>query len=98
MFLCARAARLPRKGRGKEKGEIISILYLFLCLLPPPLSCPPTSHPSRRTLLLQNVVLGAVQGSLGLTGGVSGAVPFASEEAKAAEVQVLPDSFHVIAN
>lgn len=70
----------------------MSVLYLFLCLLPPPLPCPPPSHPFKRTLLLQNgAVLGAVLGSLGLTGGVSGAVPFAPEEAKAAEVQVLPD-------
>lgn len=44
--------------------------------------------------MLQEVVVpGAMEGSLGLTGQVTEALPFASEEGKGAVVQLLPDDF-----
>lgn len=80
---------------GGVRGETVSILY-FPAFCPChllPLTCPlvpflqdDISAPGR----------GCFWGSGGVTGSdweVTGVVPFASEEGKAAEVQILPDNF-----
>ena len=88
VFFYARVNRLP--GKGEIRGEMVSILYLLPCLLP--LSPPPpylSTHFSR----LQEDISAPGHVCSWSCGGVTGAVAFASEEGKAAEVQILPGDF-----
>lgn len=72
VLLC-KSSQASWEEKGQEKGEINTMLYLILCLLPPPLSCPPTSHPFKRTFVLQNVVvLGACRVTGPAWGGLWG--------------------------
>lgn len=92
VFLHARAARLTGREGARKRKNYLHPLSTSVLVASSPFSSPYFSS-LQKDILLQNGA-GCAWSCAGVTGpgwGVSGAVLFAPEEAKAAEVQVLPD-------